>query len=253
MAAALQLLAEKLRLHQVDAHTLKPLGPEGLATLEAPGGAPAIELWQALRRLASETWYWPVLLGSAEDAGLLDETLEDERGAPTAALLAAVDAERPDPRAWLAEELGGGGEATEVEDPDEGWPDVPPPEDYILPYDIVSRRPLPAVAIGLVPTRAPWEVPVYLRFGGWNACPDPVRHAALMKKWHVEYGAEVVGISRDVVEMRVQRPPTTRQAARALALEQYLYCADIVEQGVGSVGNLAAGLLRAPSWYFWWD
>jgi hypothetical protein len=74
-----------------------------------------------------------------------------------------------------------------------------------------------------------------------------------MRHWHQQYGAEVVGITHDVVEMYVPRPPTKREAAHALAREQYGYCADIVDQGVGSVGALAAGLLYAPSWYFWWD
>jgi hypothetical protein len=38
-----------------------------------------------------------------------------------------------------------------------------------------------------------------------------------------------------------------------LAMEQYLYCADIVDQGVESVANLATLLLKQKVWYFWWD
>jgi hypothetical protein len=39
----------------------------------------------------------------------------------------------------------------------------------------------------------------------------------------------------------------------ALAWEQYWYCLDIVDQGVGSVSALAATLLNSTYWYFWWD
>ena len=38
-----------------------------------------------------------------------------------------------------------------------------------------------------------------------------------------------------------------------LAWEQYWYCTDLVEHGHGSIANLAATLLDAPYWYFWWD
>ena len=38
-----------------------------------------------------------------------------------------------------------------------------------------------------------------------------------------------------------------------LALEQYAYCNDIVDQGVETVGRLADGLMKSHNWYFWWD
>jgi len=38
-----------------------------------------------------------------------------------------------------------------------------------------------------------------------------------------------------------------------LAKEQYIFCNDIVDQGVGTVSALAATLLDSNYWYFWWD
>jgi hypothetical protein len=78
-------------------------------------------------------------------------------------------------------------------------------------------------------------------------------HVAFLKRWHEAWGAEVVGIAGDVVEMEVARPPKDRAAALALAREQFLYCADIVHQGVGSLEALGAILLGGKVWYFWWD
>jgi hypothetical protein len=43
------------------------------------------------------------------------------------------------------------------------------------------------------------------------------------------------------------------RAAAEAAVEQYAYCPDGVDQGVGSLSALAAGQVRSPSWYFWWD
>ncbi|MEN3327087.1 MAG: hypothetical protein V7638_1894 [Acidobacteriota bacterium] len=51
----------------------------------------------------------------------------------------------------------------------------------------------------------------------------------------------------------VARPASTRDEALALAKQQFIYCSDIVHQGVGSVEALAATLFGATVWYFWWD
>ncbi|WP_425580779.1 DUF4253 domain-containing protein [Streptomyces thermospinosisporus] len=36
-------------------------------------------------------------------------------------------------------------------------------------------------------------------------------------------------------------------------MEHYAYCSDIVDQGTGSIEDLAASQLRGKSRYFWWD
>ena len=78
-------------------------------------------------------------------------------------------------------------------------------------------------------------------------------HAATMYDWERRYGAEVVSMTGSFVEMTVSRPPLDRERAMALAREQYLYCGDIVWQGTESLEALAASLIDAPVWYFWWD
>jgi hypothetical protein len=89
--------------------------------------------------------------------------------------------------------------------------------------------------------------------GGWNACPFPWDHCAVHRYWQQQYGAEVVSVTHDIVQCDVSRPPTDRQAALSLAEQQYYYCADIVQQGVGTIEALAALLLKGRYWYFWWD
>ena len=53
--------------------------------------------------------------------------------------------------------------------------------------------------------------------------------------------------------MLIKNPPTDRETAFKLAQEQYIYCSDIVEQGMQTLNNLAARLLNGKTWYFWWD
>lgn len=60
-------------------------------------------------------------------------------------------------------------------------------------------------------------------------------------------------IADDIIEFSVARPPQTAAEARALAREQFIYCTDIVMQGVGSEAALAATLQGSANWFFWWD
>jgi Domain of unknown function (DUF4253) len=128
-----------------------------------------------------------------------------------------------------------------------------PAAGYSIPFDLLTSKPHPKVHVALLPVREHWQVPQHLRLGGWNECPDAAVHAAMMREWGERFGAEVVCANFDTLELRVARPPRRRDEARKLAREHYLYCSDIVEQGVGSVEALALALLRAPTWYFWWD
>jgi hypothetical protein len=66
-------------------------------------------------------------------------------------------------------------------------------------------------------------------------------------------GAEIAGVSGDVIECIVANPPRDKEQSMNLAWEQYLYCQDIVVQGRETISNLAATLLNSPYWYFWWD
>lgn len=109
------------------------------------------------------------------------------------------------------------------------------------------------ISVALVPTVQPWRVPAYLGLGGWNDCPDTPEHCAVLRHWHERYGAEIAAVGDDVIELSVTRPPLTREAALALAREQYEYCADIVDQGCETYAGLAATLLRGRIWFFWWD
>lgn len=236
-------------------------------------GSQAIQLWRRLRELASETEHWPVLVGGEKDLEALREQVQSSDFGATKEIIdraLAIDGIQ-----WFnqaheelidellefggqlysdsAEESLGGREAFRGI-PRGPWLAEPSPcHGFSIPTDVVAGEPLPRVNLALVPTTLCWHVPAFLRFGAWNECPQPEEHVALMRLWQQCWDAEVVGITRDVVEMWVGSPPLNKVDALKLAKQQYLYCQDIVDQGTRTLESLAAGLLGGTSWFFWWD
>ena len=211
-----------------------------------PGKSAADEL---ARRRAADPTATPVLVGDEADvAQLVDYASYSD--VPVDELLAAADA------LSLADYLSDR-RATELDDVacDEGeWPSEPATQrELFLPRRQLSTRFKSQVAICRVPTACPAEVPAWFRFGGWNDCPDACAHVAFCRDWAERFGAAPVALAAETLEFRVDRPPTTRDAARALAEEQFEYCPDLVVQGYGTLRDLAASLIDAPCWSFWWD
>lgn len=103
-----------------------------------------------------------------------------------------------------------------------------------------------------IPVERPWEVFAHLPFGGWNDCPANDGQIIAAKYWYEKYGAVPAVMTADILEYDLPAP-VSRGAAMELAMEQYAFCCDIVDQGVGSVGALADTLARSSKWYFWWD
>jgi hypothetical protein len=209
-------------------------------------------LWQELRTGLESDW-WPIVVGGEEDEARLVEAQTYSQTSPSRILEMAADLDVAALfRRWHQENAPDNDEADEW-DVVGTWPDqTPRPSSYTLPYDISSGKPRSTV-VAIVAVQEGSEIPAALGWGGWNACPKPEEHVAVLRRWADKYGAELVGVSGDVLEMRVLRPPKTRETAMALATEQYDYCADIVTQGVGSISALAADVLDDATWFFWWD
>ena len=226
---------------------------------------PGAQALQKLDELRARGQGVPLILGSEGDFGLLCENQEFIEDEPEALI---AQAQALDAAAWLAEryaDVGG-----EYEDEEAGEDEEDDEDDDVLPWpesaaeaspearlsahcDVLSKKPHAAVVLATLPARENWQAICHLKAGGWNECPFPHEQAAVYKLWNERYGAELACVTSDVVEMTVTRPPTTREAALELAQQQYHFCPDIVDQGVGSVQALAKSLLFAPVWYFWWD
>ena len=75
----------------------------------------------------------------------------------------------------------------------------------------------------------------------------------IQEYWFESYQADITTVTFDTVEYLVDTPPGGLKEARELAMEHFLYCPDIVTQGVGTVPNLEKDILLSKVWFFWWD
>lgn len=109
------------------------------------------------------------------------------------------------------------------------------------------------VYIAKIPTDKPYEIMAYIPMGGFNECPDNAIHVTIAKYWFDKYGAFPIAIGSDTIQFKVESPVKAEEALNELAMEQYLYCGDIVWQGVETMNNLKSSLSNSNVWYFWWE
>ena len=228
-------------------------------------GEDALATWQELKTAGRGV---PVVVGNLE--GVLNPFCPGyyERLKPVQETIAAASAirfpqdlikMRRDEYVAATERLRKLGISLDVEDEEDGERE-PPLGEWPAPrskspglsvvHEELTRRPLPKVHIVLVPTDDPTTVPAYLHWGNWNACPAQEYHVAALRHWREHYGAELVGLNMDLMNLRIARKPATREEAIELARVQYAYCHDLVD---GFLSPLAADLMAHDWWYFWWD
>ena len=212
-------------------------------------GKDAIKTLERLRREYESTGLYPILFGTTEEFEQIEENRED----PFDVDMILKQSYEIDPAGWFREHPEE--EFPEISPPEQGeWPEERIQEMGLITHrDVRNGKPFPEVIIGLLRLATPWEVFAHLNWGHWNDCPSPQEHCAVHRYWALRYGAEVATIIGDVVQCTVASPPSDRAGSLELARQQYAYCYDIVEQGTETIAALAASLLNAKTWYFWWD
>ncbi len=219
-----------------------PTPPE-IALIPFPRGQ-ALATWREHRDRFEASGLWPLIVtdealewlpASIQEAA--EEGLSEDEGADAGAMFAQILRERS------ANEEGDG---PDLEfDPSELEPmDWPPLEEAV------------AVAQGshlaLVPCRAPWLAPATLGNRGSDLWPPADELVVALREWHARHGAEPIDFGSGLLTLIV-RPIEDPAEAKRIALEQYALCEDMGNGGEDSIRVLAAGLLRAPLWTFWWD
>lgn len=217
-------------------------------------GHDALNWWRRLRAAHPVTGHWPLLT----ERDMLDwlaapsevdrvKAVDQAAHLDGAAILHSLAQERldrygPDLAGKITAELRGEGE----------WPADPRRPGFRMPFDHNDQP--RQVVVTLIPAAAGWHVPAALAFGGWNNCPEPAEHAAILRYWHDRHRADLVAISGATTEFTVARPPRTRAEALPLAWEYVQYNdGDYDLYGAETLTDLAAGLLAAPVWLAWWD
>jgi ankyrin repeat protein len=104
--------------------------------------------------------------------------------------------------------------------------------------------------IAVYPTADPYEILRANATNGANYDLGPEEIIAWLRDLQAKQPWELTAAGHDFVEGRfldaVKEP---QKLARAM----YKFCPDIVDQGVGSVKELATELARARKFFFWWD
>ena len=211
---------------------------------------PIMAAYRQARVHGEKEGFLPMLVAVDE---LLLECLEDADQVRAKLLAAPLESGEEFLQKWLKEikeELG--------EDEPDYWEqlmgevsDGEGIDSFLSLRDFNGKKTVPVV-LAEIPIKNPWEVFAYLPFGGWNECPANEEHMAVAKYWFEKYGAVPALMTHDVLEYSLPAP-VSREKAIEVAWEQFTYCSDIVEQGVGTIGRLADGLTKSHYWYFWWD
>jgi len=208
-----------------------------------------VDALKRVEKLRKDGGITPVILGSEESVELLEENLESNTQTPEQIIAASEKISFPQ---WFHDRVAE--DAEYYVEPRGEWPGKGAQKVQITSHlNLLTGKPYKEVYIALIPTPISWQVPAYLKAGGWNECPNPEEHTAVFKRWEERYGCKVACVTGDVIEMTVENPPATRETALDLALEQFIYCPDIVHQGVETIENLASTLCDGKVWYFWWD
>lgn len=225
---------------------------------EVPGGATALGAWRSLRAQHAETQLWPVVLGA--DTALIDQlTWRVSILAEDAPGISDLSTVTPAPELLVR------------------WMGDPKVDDYLhdvprhlakLQADEVGIRARMAarpdeeavrlvaaerVHLALIPAAGGWEVPALLAWSGAEGMditgPD---HLSILNFWNQSYGADLVALSLESMELLVEHPPTDARGAFELAVQHYAYCPALMDNLAPAMGALAATLL-GRHWLFDWS
>jgi hypothetical protein len=215
-------------------------------------------MWRGLRDRHPRTGLWPVILGS--DAQVVDQLTWRldllARNAPGIPDVATVRSAEELLVEWMGDPAA-----------DEYLEDVPRhlaklEADAASIRDRLAQRPDEAairalagapVHLALVPAAGGWEVPALLAWSGAEGSrKGGAEHLAILHYWHEQYGADLVAMGLEQLELLVDRPPTDARGAFELAVQHYAYCPALMDNLAPAIGALAATLL-GRHWLFDWS
>ncbi|MCW2945198.1 MAG: hypothetical protein JWR24_1915 [Actinoallomurus sp.] len=115
--------------------------------------------------------------------------------------------------------------------------------------ELLTGRPL-----GLVPVERGADA---LAAIGWQGArhhnPWTAPLAAVVRSWEERFGARVVGIGFNTLDLSVAAPPATLRHALHVAAEHSTFCPETIIQGPGTLAGYAEQIRGSHSWSFWWE
>lgn len=104
--------------------------------------------------------------------------------------------------------------------------------------------------VGIAKGTDPYDILRAVQTDGINYDITNEQVIAKLKEWEQRYPFTITGAGLDWVEVRFERPPTDLEA---FAKEVYAFCPDVVDQGSGSVSELAKEIGKTQTLFLWWD
>jgi Domain of unknown function (DUF4253) len=147
------------------------------------------------------------------------------------------------------------------------WPGLAAPEpapltpagrqhalDVVLPRIRAADGVTPQARIALVAAGRPADVLAVLGWGGLvNQPGSPLLPlTAVLRSWEGRFGARLIDVGYDTLRLLVERPPRTLEAAQRIAAEHVVLADDCID-GARDIPGIAARLVNALIWTFWWD
>ena len=117
---------------------------------------------------------------------------------------------------------------------------------------ILARR--GAYRLGLVPAERPADVPAVLGWTGMIKSTDQVAAiSAVLRSWEERFGALLIVLGFDELELAVSAPPRLQSRALTLAAEHRAFSVRSFSGQPGNLREYASGLLHRRHWRFSWD
>jgi hypothetical protein len=226
-------------------------------------------VWAALSAVLDQTGLVPILLDGLSgdtsrpwDGGEFQDP-EDPRRAdgldPAAFLEACWSGRLSDDDDDLAAQVGPFARPFPGLAPPEQTPLIPARRwqvlDVVLPQVRARRKPQAPARIGLVAADRPADVPAAIGWLGLTNLPldnKLLNLCAVLRSWEDRFGAVLIDVGFADIRLLAQRPPRSLEAAERIAAEHFALadeCTDISR----TVPGIAASLVKAPIWTFWWD
>src|SRR5215472_13285921 len=123
--------------------------------------------------------------------------------------------------------------------------------DMVLPR--IRHAATSAARIGLVAAGRPADVLPVIGWGGLlNRGESLLPLTAVLRSWEDRFGARLTDVGYADLRLLVERPPRTLQTARQIAAEHAVLADECLDAN-RDIPHIAASLLNAPIWTFWWD
>ncbi|WP_410637006.1 DUF4253 domain-containing protein [Amycolatopsis sp. lyj-346] len=107
--------------------------------------------------------------------------------------------------------------------------------------------------LGLVQTERPADIPALLGWTGMIKCTDQVAElSAVLRSWEDRFGATLVVLGFDAIELSVAAPPRNQARALTVAAEHRAFSLPTFAGQPGNLREYASGLVQSRHWRFSW-